>query len=322
MDFAEIKGQDKAIGQLEKYSFAKRMASSYLFTGPEAVGKKLTALSWAKQLNCQAPNPQACGLCGSCIKIDKLVHPDVHLFTSEENDQLESVKIEDIRLLQKEINLKAYEGNYKVFIIDNAHNLTLEAGNALLKVLEEPPDKSLIILITHKPSFMLKTIVSRCRVVKFFPLKRDFLSAQLEESYFLNKEKAHFLSYFSEGRIGLALRIKDSNILEKKNMIFEDFFASGKAVTEKTYALDKNEMYLILNVLSLWLRDLYLLKTAGTSCRVINLDYRDKLIALSKKYTIANLEAFLKEIMDALNYTKQNVNPRLLFSHLQHVLKG
>ena len=223
MPFSDIKGQDKPLEIIKAYIQNGRLEGGYLFAGPEAVGKKMTAKILSQALNCVENNNEACGLCPSCLKIEHNQHPDVHIISGDEV----ALKIGHIRQLQKEINLKAYEGLFKVFIIDNAHKLTSEASNCLLKVLEEPPKGSLIVLVTDKPNLLFKTIVSRCKVLKFQAIKREELKATLKKDYGLDNGLVHFLAYFSEGRLGQALKLKDTDILSLKNNIIDKFAAPG-----------------------------------------------------------------------------------------------
>ena len=217
MSFQHIKGQDKPIRLLQRCLEQSSLEGGYLFSGPDGIGKRLAALETAKALNCDQRSAEACGQCPACRRIEAQQHPDVHTIASGESE----IKIEAIRQLKNQIGLKAYEGRHKVFIIDNAHRLTPEASNALLKVLEEPPSKSLLILISDKPARLFKTILSRCKTVKFFPLRREELQGLLREDYALDSESAHFLAYFCEGRLGECLRLKDTDIIQEKNRIID-----------------------------------------------------------------------------------------------------
>ena len=175
------------------------LAQSYLFTGPDGVGKSLTAKAFAKAVNCQEPGVSSCDRCVSCMKIEKDAHPDVHVIDVQEAE----IKIEYIRQLQSEISLRPYEAKYKFFIIRNAHNLNIASASAFLKTREEPPLKSLIVLITEKPALLLKTIISRCRVLKFRPLTREGLREVLINDYSLAPGFAHFqgLDFMTKGHM-------------------------------------------------------------------------------------------------------------------------
>lgn len=319
MSFQDIKGQDKAIGLLREFMKQGRLASSYLFLGPEGIGKNLTAKTFAKALNCENNLSDSCDRCSSCLKMEKLTHPDLHFISpslSSNTDKFEAIKIEDIRQLQRDINLKAYEAKKKIFIIDNAHNLTPEASNAMLKILEEPPPDSLIILISHKPSLLFKTIISRCQILKFYPLPREKLKEILKSNYGLDNHQAHFLAYFSEGRLGLALKLKDKDTLREKNRIIDEFGLYNRPHLEDSLTQSREELRRSLNLLSVWFRDIYLIKAGIPNSEIINLDRRTELIRLTKRYSFSDLDKILKSISDALLYLERNINIKLLYSWL------
>ena len=213
MPFKDIKGQRQALNIIKAGIESQRLEGGYLFTGPASIGKKMAAVAFSQAVNCYSlSKADACAECPSCKKIAKNQHPDVRLFSEETGE----IKTEIIRDMQKWIFLKPYEGKFKVFIIDNAHMLTPKASNRLLKVLEEPPKSSLIILITDRPNRLFKTVISRCKVVKFKPYNRDDLTKELEGSYGMSHSVAHFLAYFSEGRLGEALRLRKDKIIEER----------------------------------------------------------------------------------------------------------
>ena len=130
MTFKDIKGHTKQIYLLQQNVKKMRLAGAYLFTGPEAIGKSLVAKALAKALNCLENCPEGCDSCISCRKIESNQHPDVHFINKGYSQE---IKIEDIRGLREEASLRPYEARYKVFIINDAHNLNDESSNAFLK---------------------------------------------------------------------------------------------------------------------------------------------------------------------------------------------
>jgi len=327
MTFRNILGQDQALGLIKDYLQGSRVAGGYLFSGPEGVGKMMAAIAFAKAMNCEKADFNACGSCPSCVKIGKAAHPDVHIlggcsFEGAEEDAPSSIKIEEIRQLQRDIFLRPYEGRHKVFIINNAHNLTADASNALLKVLEEPPRQSVIILVSSKPSLLFATIVSRCQVIKFNGLERSRLEEILKADYGLEPVPAHFLAYYSEGRLGLALRFKNSGLYERKNRIIENFGIIKKENSRLNLPESRQELREILNILAAWFRDLYLLKTGVQHSELINLDRRSELLKHMTSYTFTELDEILHSLSDSVAFLDQNVNAKLLMANLKLSLKG
>lgn len=312
MSFQDIKGQDKSIQLLKRYIEQSRLQGGYLFAGPEGVGKKLVAKSLAKTVNCENRTLDCCDKCASCLKIEMNQHPDVHIIEGIETE----IKIEYIRQLQRDINLKPYEGKIKVFIIDNAHSLTAEASGAILKILEEPPKNSLIILISDKPALLFKTIISRCKILKFSPIKRAELKEIFKKNYSLDNNTAHFLAYFSEGRLGRALRLKDTDILREKNRIIDKFALSPRVNLNNFSIQNKEEVRGYLNILATWFRDIYLVKIGMPYCEIINLDRKDELLLAMSRFSYLDLNQIVDSISDAIFYLERNINVRLLLYDL------
>jgi len=323
MSFSEIKGQAQAIDMIKESIAKRRFGRGYLFSGPEGIGKKMAAINLAKALNCESQNLDSCGVCPSCRKIDARRHPDIHLincaYVDKDEEVTESIKIDDIRSLQRQANLLSYEGKMKVFIIDNAHDLTDEASGALLKILEEPPGNVLIILITSKVALLFKTIISRCQVFKFHPLPRIDLKNILTDEFKLEPAMAHYLAYLSEGRLGAALSLKDSAVIADKNMIIDEFgFGKSRGNTNSSFE-DKDKLRYALNVLAVWFRDVYLLKSGSKD--VVNLDRREDLTKAAAVYSFQEIDELIKAISGSLLYIGQNINAKLILLNLKSMLK-
>jgi DNA polymerase III subunit delta' len=319
MSFKEIRGQERPIAQLHGYLKNDRSASSYLFIGPEGVGKFLTAKTLAKALNCLEADYDSCGRCVSCAKIEKNTHPDVHIIDKAAVEgESDAIKIEEIRGLQKEINFRPYEARKKVFIINDAHQMTAESSNALLKTLEEPPANSVIILVTAKPNLLFKTVISRCKTVKFYPLERNKLREIMREEYSCDGELAHFLAYFCEGRIGKAVKLKDTDILGTKNRVIDEILLRHPGVPEHGLGVAKQDLRDYLNIMATWFRDIYLLKTGSPYSELINSDRGEELARYSRQYSWTSLDETIKFIADSLLYLEQNINPKLLLSNLKY----
>lgn len=328
MSFRDIKGHDKAIEILKGHIRESRLGNGYLFVGPEGIGKAMVAKTLAKAVNCQEETLDSCDKCASCLKIEKNQYPDVYMvnrsnsaaINPEQNNtdspESSAIKIEHIRQLQRDIILKPYEGRQKVFIIDNAHNLTAEASNALLKILEEPPPKSLIILVTAKPTLLFKTIISRCQIIKFYPLARKELMDVLNKDYGADRDFAHYLAYFCEGRLGHALALKGKDILREKNRIIDTLVSLGQPKFEDLSIKTREEVRSYLNILATWFRDIYLIKIGMPYSELINLDRKAELLRSMQQFSFVGLEQIFNCISNSIFYLQQNINIRLLLSNL------
>lgn len=314
MSFSDIRGQDRPARILKGYLNASCLAGGYLFSGPEGIGKKLAARTLAKAVNCLEDNTgDSCDRCASCMKIENNQHPDVHIIDYDEAE----IKIDYIRQLQREISFKPYEADKKVFIINDAHKLNPDSSNALLKILEEPPGESLIILITDRPALLFKTILSRCKTIKFSPMSRPSLEEILRKDYRLDKNLSHFLAYFAEGRLGRALSLKDTDILADKNRIIDRFVISDRHSLENLPAQNRNDIKAYLNILATWFRDIYLIKTGIKDSETINFDRRDDLLRMTGHFSFPELNEIMRCISDSVLYLDQNINTKLLLHNLK-----
>ncbi len=165
-----IVGQEKAVSILLRTIERGRVPSAYLFAGESGIGKRFAALNLAKALNClkhvTSHSFDACDECPSCRKIDSGTHPDVLVIIPEKGE----IRVGEIRAVEEALSLRPFEGRRKVVIIDDADAMNQSAANAFLKTLEEPPEESLLILVTAHPGMLPETVRSRCSRINFVPL--------------------------------------------------------------------------------------------------------------------------------------------------------
>ncbi|MDH5543447.1 MAG: DNA polymerase III subunit [Nitrospinota bacterium] len=224
--FSEVLGQTKAKEVLARNLARKKIASTYLFAGPEGTGKMGIAKIFARAILCREATPglKDCG-CKSCAMFNGGTHPDfMGVIPTESKSKNENfheiirnpeemglalkgraIKIEQVRELISAVSLKSYFGGWKAVIVESPESMKKEPANAFLKTLEEPPKNTVIILVSSSPSALLPTILSRCRVVRFVPMRPTELAKLLEVERSFSSEEALTAATLSEGRPGAAL---------------------------------------------------------------------------------------------------------------------
>lgn len=200
--FQNILGNDKIKNLLQESVNNNKVSHSYLFVGKSGIGKKMIAKEFAKAILCLGDN-KYCDNCKSCLEFDGQNNPDFFIVEPDGN----TIKIDQIRNMQKGVQEKPIISRSKVYIIDNANFMTKEAQNALLKTLEEPPEFVTIILIGENENEFLTTIKSRCMIIHFNSISDSDMEKYLQENYNMNVT-SNMLDVF-QGSIGKAIELKD-----------------------------------------------------------------------------------------------------------------
>ncbi|MEJ2671644.1 MAG: DNA polymerase III subunit delta' [Deltaproteobacteria bacterium] len=263
--FRDILGQDWVVSHLKAAMAAGRLPHAYLFLGPAGVGKATTARALAAALNCAAPRDDgdACGACPSCLRLLAGTHPDF-LVISPEKTQIE---IEQIRELRRLTGYPPLGGGWRVVLIKPAEALTAvsdAAANALLKTLEEPPARHLLVLTARSEADLLPTIVSRCHKLAFAPLPTALIIRELESRRRLPPSQAALVAALSGGSLGRALALDPEELVKQRDQVLADLHRlhqdSAAAVLEWAARLAKNRAELdnFLLLAQLWYRDLLL----------------------------------------------------------------
>jgi len=316
MHFDNIIGHELQKNLLRRAIAEERVSHSYLFSGLDGVGKRLVALGFAKILNCLTlvsttdvdSNKAGCD-CNSCRKIDKGIHPDVFVI---EYKGLRDIKVDQIREdVEDRLYFKPFEGRYKVAIVDEADRMSHSAQNAFLKTLEEPPDESIIILLTSSPQSLLPTIRSRCQSLRFEGIPIELIVEELKTRRGLSSEESTMIAFLSEGSLGRALNLDDKILSDRNELINRlsrvetDFASSVLGVVESILrgsSNDDNEkLKIYLEFILLWLRDLISVKIGLDEDLLMN----KHLISVSREYAG---RYSLEKILEKLNFAEQVSN--------------
>lgn len=200
--FSEFVGNPRAVRILRASVERGRLPHALIFAGPEGVGKKTLALILARLLNCLAPaEGEPCCRCRSCRKIDAGVHPDVIVVQPEGA----VIKIDQVRAIRAEASYQPFEGKFRVVVLDGADRMRPEGANCLLKTLEEPPSRTVLILVTAQPYLLLPTITSRSQLLQFGPIQEDRIAHHLVRAAGWRPEEARLAAALADGSLGAAL---------------------------------------------------------------------------------------------------------------------
>ncbi|MEQ8170980.1 MAG: DNA polymerase III subunit delta' [Candidatus Eremiobacterota bacterium] len=339
MAFKDIKGHSRAILLLQKAIISGRISYSYLFVGTESVGKKSTALNFAKVLNCKAPlyrdiTVDCCEACNDCKKINSNNHPNVLLIRPEGS----SIKIEQIKEIQEKIQFKPLNGKWQVIIIEQSETMTREAANSILKLLEEPPSYIVIILITTNLHLLLPTIVSRCQVFRFNLLSPALIQELLVKILNISGESASLYGSIANGRVDRAIDMSEKKELEEfrrniieivsgkkgdyiwkvsteKDKINIDKVSIYRDTEKKSFHFSSDNLSLFFEFILLWYRDLLILKELGDKKRLINIDHLGILQQEAKNMSAEELISVISIINQTKENIKKNVNIRLMIEN-------
>ena len=361
IELSEIVGQDEAIGRLQRAMVGKRMPHAFLFAGPRGVGRRTCAVALAKTLLCEQPiSPkknfrQACGHCEDCRMLAADSHPDFHLIRKElakyhddykvRGRVMQDLGIDVIRgFLIAPAGRSPSRGRAKVFVVLEAELMSIAAQNSLLKTLEEPPAGVMIILICQKPDLLLPTTRSRCAMVRFGPLPREFVVDKLIEAD-LPKREAEFWSAFTGGSIGRALQLAADDMYRVKRDLLEALAGpcdpselgeqlkktgeqlSAAAVSAAKEAdgpgappLAKNlatrrAAGAILELIASAFRDALTLRT-GAKMPLTHSDQRLAVAALAERFDAAQIAEIISSLSTSERLLWRNINPKIVWDNV------
>lgn len=319
-------GHETAIQFLQIHSQPENTRHAYLITGAEGVGRETLALAFVKALNCINPPSKGnfCGECHPCRQIEAQAYPDMAILRVAEGSR--ELKIEQVRAMQQTLALAPYQSKYRVVLIPDFQRATTGASNALLKSLEEPPSRAILILTADARESLLETIASRCEVVRLRPMPIDDLAKELQANHGLSEEESRKLSQLAGGRVGTALSyLRDEDLLEKYNNALEQLeellnlnlrgrlkyvekLQRAKGQARETYG------FLIATWLTFW-RDVLICREAG-EVPLVNLAKQELIQRTAERLGMQQVTRILKRHEESLTMLDQYVNPRLILETL------
>lgn len=297
---------------------------AYIFEGERGIGSFEGAMLFANALVCEKTAVSPCGACNACIMAKANTHPDIHIILPKKDKK--NISVEQIRELSKDAYTKPYETQKKIYIVAYGDEMNEQAQNAFLKLLEEPPEYAVFIILTENIESLLPTIRSRCEKINFPPVSKDELKRWIEKNFpsasnieFLARyangniekvkklaEKSDFMP-LREGAFEMLSRLLSSDILESYDVA--EFIQTNKDNAE--------------DILSIWLgflRDIMLIQNDGENCAV-NIDYINKLSGLSNRFDEEKIIKAMSELLTAQQMQKRYVSLNTLILRLAFRIK-
>lgn len=314
----DIIGHVWAVELLREHVIQDHVRHAYLFTGPQGVGRRTLAIRLAQAINCSQPPVagEACQTCRNCTHIMGMQHPDLAVVQADQIGR--TLKVDQIRELQHDLSLAPYEAHFRVAVLLRFEEANPSAANALLKTLEEPPPRVILIVTAESAESLLPTIVSRCEVLRLRPLKLETVSQGLQTRWELPPQQARFLAHLSSGRVGYAIRLhQEPERLEQRQVWLDDHHTMLGANRVKRFAYAEalaKDIDNLRDTLQVWLSfwcDI-LLRAAGASAPLTNLDRAEEIKNLVSHINLATAHSMVTALVRALKLLDRNTNARLV----------
>ena len=334
-------GNEHIIDHLDRLLEKENLSGTYIFLGPQNMGKTTLAYSLARNVLCEARGKGKefpCGECSACSQLGELntkegqegfgvLHGDFHVI--KKDPEKKNISIEQVREFIKTLGMSSFLNSYKIGVIKDADKLGTEAANALLKTLEEPKQKVIVILIASELENIPDTIASRSQVLKFSPVQTSVLYDHLLEKYNIGRDVAKELSHLSLGRPALARKfLEDKEFYEEymsRAKIFLNFFGSGINIRFKELeellgkrAGGQESAREALGTLECWIgivRDLILLRS-GNESYIQHEMLSGSLEKIGKKFSYSELLRMYEMLQKGKKEIEANVNPSLVLENI------
>ena len=324
--FKDVVGHKDIINYIRNAVTENKVSHAYILNGERGSGKKMLASLFATTLLCEKQGPDPCNECHSCRQAESGNHPDIIRVTHEKPN---TISVDDIRRqVNEDIQIKPYQGPYKIYIIAEADLMTVQAQNALLKTIEEPPAYAVIFLLTENAEALLPTITSRCVMLKLRNIKDTLIRKYLMETMHVPDYKADMCTAFAQGNMGRAIMLASSDhfneIREEAVQLLK--YINEMDISEVTKAIKKIGTYKLeindyLDIIMIWYRDVLLYKATKDMDKVVFKDQISYIQERAKKSSYEGIELILESLEKAKTRLKANVNFDLVMELLLLTIK-
>ena len=322
----DVVGRKDLVSYIQKAVTQKQISHAYILNGERGSGKKMFAQLFAMTLQCERGGAEPCNECHSCRQALSGNHPDIIRVVHEKTN---TISVEEVRVqINNDIMIRPYNGKYKIYIVPDADMMTVQAQNALLKTIEEPPEYAVIFLLTENAESLLPTILSRCVMLKIKNVKDALIKKYLMEQMQIPDYKADVCTAFAQGNMGRAIMLATS---EHFNEIKEETLQMMKYIKDmelpellkalKSLSSYKVEVDDILDLISVWYRDVLLYKATKDINGVIFSDQMKYIKESANTSSYEGIETILKALEKAKTRLKANVNFELVMELLLLTIK-
>lgn len=327
MKFAEICGQQDIKQHLQNAIAQEKFSHAYIISGEKDSGKMMLAEAFAATILCTERQGQdACGICRSCKQAISHNHPDIHYVTHEKPG---TISVDEVRVqINNDIVIKPYSGDYKIYIVDEAEKMNIQAQNALLKTIEEPPSYGIIFLLTTNGAGFLPTIQSRCVSLEMKPIRQDLISRYLMEHYRIPDYQASVCVAFAQGNLGKAMRLASSQEFnERKEYLTGILKSISQMDLPELYRYiseleeQKGEIQEYFDFMTIWFRDVLLYKATVREEGIIFQDEAMLIKKQAKEASYHGIQVILEALETAKRRRKANVNFSLTLELLLLTIK-
>lgn len=319
--FGDIVGQEQLKEHLQNALAEGKISHAYILNGEKSSGKEFIAGVFAMALQCEKGGKDPCGECRSCKQALSGNQPDIIRLSHEKPG---TISVDDIRTqLNNDVVIKPYSSRYKIYLVNEAEKMTVQAQNALLKTLEEPPEYAVILLMTTNVNSLLPTILSRCIVLNMKPVADALIKRYLMETLQIPDYKAEVCVAFARGNVGKAKALAVSEEFENvkgevlavvKNihdMELQEMVAAIKKINE--YKLEVNDY---LDMMAIWYRDVLLFKATKDANGLI---FREEIQMIRRVAGRCSYEG-IENVIEALEKAKTRLNANVNFDLVMQLL--
>ena len=324
--FKDVVGHKDILKYISSAVENNRVSHAYILNGERGSGKRMLANLFATTLLCESGNSEPCGKCHSCRQAESGNHPDIIRVTHEKPN---SISVDDIRTqVNNTVDIKPYQGPYKVYIIPQADLMTPQAQNAILKTIEEPPAYAVFLLLTENAEMLLPTINSRCVMLKLRNIKDTLIRKYLMENLEIPDYKADMCTAFAQGNVGRAIMLANSEhfneIREEAVQLLKhihDMELSEIVAAVQNISVYKLEITDYLDIIMIWYRDVLLYKATKEIDKVVFKDQLQSIKEQARKSSYEGIELILESLEKAKARLKANVNFDLVMELLFLTIK-